>query len=180
MRALFDLIPHDSSATGPISRIIGAVRRDGTRLSISFKPSGAMGDVLWPVALPEGFSDGLWQHTCFEGFVGPVDDTGYVELNMATSGRWAAYRFDGYRAGLRRAKARPRRRLLWYPESRIFMAMFDMPDLNPDAEWRVGVSAVVEATDRTKSYWALAHPPGNPDFHNADCFTIRLPAPTLP
>jgi hypothetical protein len=41
----------------------------------------------------------------------------------------------------------------------------------------IGLTAVVEEVDGTKSYWALAHAPGPPDFHNADCFTARLPAP---
>jgi hypothetical protein len=39
------------------------------------------------------------------------------------------------------------------------------------------LSAVIEAKDGSKSYWALAHPPSKPDFHNADCFTARLAAP---
>ena len=42
--------------------------------------------------------------------------------------------------------------------------------------WRLGLSAVLEAKDGTKSYWALAHPPGDqPDFHHPDCFAARLP-----
>jgi hypothetical protein len=35
----------------------------------------------------------------------------------------------------------------------------------------LGLSAVLEEQDGTKSYWALAHPPGGkPDFHHPDCF----------
>ena len=47
----------------------------------------------------------------------------------------------------------------------------------PDAPLRLGLSAVIEETDGTKSYWALAHPPGKPDFHHKDCFALTLPAP---
>jgi hypothetical protein len=36
--------------------------------------------------------------------------------------------------------------------------------------WRLGLSALIEETSGRKSYWALAHPPGKPDFHHADCF----------
>ena len=39
----------------------------------------------------------------------------------------------------------------------------------------IGLSAVLEQQDGTKSYWALAHPPGAPDFHHPDCFVARLP-----
>ena len=39
-----------------------------------------------------------------------------------------------------------------------------------NALWRLGLSALIEDTSGRKSYWALAHPPGKPDFHHADCF----------
>ena len=46
------------------------------------------------------------------------------------------------------------------------------------APWRIGLSAVIEERHGRKSYWALAHPPGKPDFHHDDCFAIELPAPS--
>jgi hypothetical protein len=45
---------------------------------------------------------------------------------------------------------------------------------------RVGVSAILEDRDGTKSYWALAHPPGKPDFHDPACFALELAAPRRP
>jgi hypothetical protein len=45
-----------------------------------------------------------------------------------------------------------------------------------DAPWRLGLSAVIEETSGRKSYWALAHPLGHPDFHHADCFALQIPA----
>ena len=56
-------------------------------------------------------------------------------------------------------------------------------DISDDAvlclsgEWQMGLSAVIEERDGTKSYWALAHAPGPPDFHNRNCWIARLPAP---
>ena len=44
-----------------------------------------------------------------------------------------------------------------------------------EQDWRLGLSAVLEEKDGTKSYWALAHPPGAPDFHHPDCFAAQLP-----
>ena len=35
--------------------------------------------------------------------------------------------------------------------------------------------AVLEEKDGTKSYWALAHPGGKPDFHDPGCFAAHLP-----
>ena len=41
---------------------------------------------------------------------------------------------------------------------------------------RAGLSMVIEENDGTKSYWAIAHPPGKPDFHHAACFALPLVA----
>jgi hypothetical protein len=41
---------------------------------------------------------------------------------------------------------------------------------------QINLCAVIEEIDGTKSYWALAHPPGKPDFHHPDCFALTLPA----
>jgi hypothetical protein len=46
-----------------------------------------------------------------------------------------------------------------------------------DAEhkWQLGLSAVLEETDGTRSFWALAHPDERkPDFHHPDCFAAQL------
>jgi hypothetical protein len=40
---------------------------------------------------------------------------------------------------------------------------------------RFGLAAVIEETSGRRSFWALAHPPGKPDFHHADCFTLEVP-----
>jgi hypothetical protein len=55
------------------------------------------------------------------------------------------------------------------------LALDGMSSLPRDAPWRLGLSAVIEETSGRKSYWALAHPPGKPDFHHADCFAYELP-----
>ncbi len=39
---------------------------------------------------------------------------------------------------------------------------------------RLGLSAVVEAVDGELSYWALRHPPGEPDHHHVDAFALQL------
>ena len=39
---------------------------------------------------------------------------------------------------------------------------------------RIGLSAVIEEANGRISYWALAHPPGKPDFHHADCFALEF------
>ncbi len=171
------LMPHPANPGDAISRIIAIARRRRGEISVSFRALGRIDDVLWPIVMPSGFSEGLWRHSCFEAFVGVTDDPGYVELNMSPSRRWAAYRFDGYRNGMRRAEAVPIRSFIWYRSNATLMTRFAMPDLPQAAEWRLGLSAVIETRDGERHYFALDHAPGNPDFHNSDCFTARLPPP---
>jgi hypothetical protein len=49
-----------------------------------------------------------------------------------------------------------------------------LTSLPPLVGWRLGLSAVIEETSGHKSYWALAHPPGRPDFHHSDCFVYEF------
>lgn len=175
---LHSLIPHPANASTAITEILAIARRRGSRVSFAFRPLGDRAQIRWPVPLPMGFSDELWRHSCFEAFIGGVGDPAYVELNMATSRRWAAYRFDGYRAGMRVADAAAER-VRWLPAANATLrASFDVPGLPADRDWQLGLSAVIELIDGTRHYFALSHGPGNPDFHDRDCWTAVLPVST--
>jgi hypothetical protein len=47
--------------------------------------------------------------------------------------------------------------------------------LLPEAPISMSLTAVIEEQNGTKSYWALAHPPGDPNFHHPACFMATLP-----
>ncbi len=120
--------------------------------------------------------DGLWAHTCFEAFVRTPGQEGYWEFNVSPSSQWAAYRFESYRSGMRDADLAPPRIAL--AENRdVLEVRAEIERLPADRSWELGLAAVIEEEDGTKSYWALAHPPGEPDFHHPDCFALKLPAP---
>jgi len=126
-------------------------------------------------------TDGLWRHTCFEAFVRASPGAAYYELNFAPSTQWAAYRFSGYRGGMRVANeiGAPGFEVETNGEGcglRVSAELDRLPGLPGDGAWRLGLSAVIEETSGRKSYWALAHPPGKPDFHHSDCFALELPA----
>jgi hypothetical protein len=118
-------------------------------------------------------ADELWKATCFEAFLRQDGEAGYREWNFAPSGQWAAYDFTGYRAGMAKAEVgaapyiRLEDNLTWWTLGATIAA-----DAEPD--WRLGLSAVIEEKDGSKSYWALAHAPDKPDFHHPDCFAARL------
>ncbi|MBX3481653.1 MAG: DOMON-like domain-containing protein [Caulobacter sp.] len=106
-------------------------------------------------------------------------EEGYVEINLSPSNQWAVYVFDGYRSGMRAAAAVERRALERSQDEGRFglSTIFDLNGLDalPSAPWRLGLSAVIELKDGSKSYWALAHAPGQPDFHHPDAFAAILP-----
>jgi hypothetical protein len=118
--------------------------------------------------------DELWRTTCFEAFLGRPDTPAYREWNFAPSGDWAAYDFDDYRAGMRPAEvaAPPYIRL---EDNLTWWTLGATVAVPAGREWRLGISAVIEERDGTRSYWALAHGDGAPDFHDPACFAATLP-----
>jgi len=151
-------------------------------LLLSYVVSGAIADLrLPPVAAAAAVrADELWRHTCFEAFVQAAPGPAYCELNFAPSTQWAAYRFDSYRTGMRLAAeiGAPRIAVQSTPARYKLEASLELAALSRlprNAGWRLGLAAVIEEASGNKSYWALAHPPGKPDFHHADCFALEFP-----
>ncbi len=172
------LVPHPDHPPAQVRVVEAAViGLDEHWLRVRWRVEGA-GAVLVPAFAGKGRSDGLWQQTCFELFLKAPGDEGYVELNLSPSERWAAYDFVSYRAGMAdRAMPRdPDCTIRGAHDLMIFDAAIPLAGL-PPLPWQMGISAVIEEEDGTKSLWALRHPPGAADFHAPACFAARLGAP---
>jgi len=170
------LIRHPDSRCVAAARVEVDVARLGAgSLALSYVVHGNIGDLrLPPIAAPER-SDELWQHTCLEAFVGTAARGSYYELNFSPSTQWAAYRFTSHRNGMGVATeiSAPRIEVQPAPECWTLRATLRLDELSAlprDVAWRLGLAAITEDTRGGKSYWALAHPPGKPDFHHFDCF----------
>lgn len=102
---------------------------------------------------------------------------GYLEINLSPSTEWAVYAFDRYREGMRPVELpSPRIEVEQAADRFDLRAEIDLKGLLPmERPLLVGLTAVVEA-EQGLSYWALAHAPGRPDFHQPDCFALELPA----
>lgn len=183
--AEYDLIPHPDFPAPPGISISVEAERDGGGLRLIYGLAGDEEDkfVSYPPPGTRGRTNGLWKHTCFEAFVLVGDQLGYSELNFSPRGEWAAYAFDAPREGMRDliGASEPFAYLIYRGDDgdgvhRWLYLTIDAFDTSVD--WHLGLSAVIEARDGAKSYWALAHAPGPPDFHNRDCFIATLPAPT--
>lgn len=60
-------------------------------------------------------------------------------------------------------------------EMTVNLNSHDAPELRGAEPWAMGLSAIIEEESGLKSYWALAHASGPPDFHNSACFVATLP-----
>ncbi len=124
--------------------------------------------------------DELWRHTCFEAFIKPRDAHSYVEYNFAPSRAWAAYGFTSHRTGMSPlATDAPS---ITVSRDRFALELVAILTLPADmGTVHLNLTAILEAVNGTKSYWALSHPPaGPPDFHDPACFTLELPPPGEP
>lgn len=155
---------------------IGAARTQEDTLFLRYTLTGDLGALVLPAAGAPARTDELWKHTCFEAFVRPVAHApAYTELNLAPSRQWAAYAFDDYRAGMRSAAAIDASNIETSITGRFYNLRAAIPLSSLGAgSWQLAITAVIEANDGEKSYWSLAHAPGNPDFHNAAGFTLTL------
>ena len=128
-------------------------------------------DLLIPEPADPGRADGLWKTTCAEAFVG-LPRGAYIEFNFSPSGQWAAYRFNGPRQGMRDEPAEVEVSLDLGEDWLAIEAAVRCKALEPGLT--LGLSAVVDERGGHKSYWALKHGGGAPDFHDRACFTARL------
>ena len=100
MRHTLRLHPDSLCAAATKIEVDIARPRPGS-LILSYVVSGRISDLRLPPIVAAARVDELWRHTCFEAFVHPSADPGYYEFNFSPSTRWAAYRFDSYRSGMR-------------------------------------------------------------------------------
>ncbi len=152
-------------------------------LVLYYKISGDIDRLRLPAQAASRFQDELWRHTCLEAFLSFGDSDVYYEFNFSPSSQWAVYRFDAYRQGMTPLQPDPPPRVI--ARRREGELAFDIdihlgaiPGLTAEEidnrEPRLAVCAVMESDHGRVSYWALAHPPGKPDFHHRDGFALVL------
>ena len=173
-----DLVCHPDTPAAAVSAVSVRIwMTDCNDMLVQFTVEGAE-NVLLPAWSSSGRRDGLWQTTCFEIFL-KCPDGRYFEFNLSPSTEWAIYAFGSYRVGMAPlvVDVEPRIEFTSKPNRFSLEADVDFGQI-PPGPLAVALSAVIEETDGTKSYWALAHPPGKPDFHHPDCFALALAAPS--
>ena len=175
------LLPHPTSPEPVVTSLSVTIERTtAARLQLDYRLEGELDALRIEEFTALRRADRLWEHTCFELFARLPGSTAYCELNFATSGAWAAYRFSDYRAGMEpMAEVSPTVRLEREGSTLRLQASLSLADLTPaftSAALQLAASAVIENRAGYRSYWAARHAPGKPDFHHADAFAIALAA----
>ena len=175
----FDLIAHPSTPPAePAFRVWASVDHAAAfgataTTNIWFGVAAPAERFAMPEASEGGRAEGLWRTTCCEAFLREAGEIGYREWNFSPSGDWAAWDFAGYREGMTEADVHPP--YIRFEDNLTWWTLGATIATDAARSWQLGLSVVLEERDGTKSYWALAHPPGDaPDFHHADCFAAKL------
>ena len=113
---------------------------------------------------------GLWQHHCFELFLGEAGSTAYWELNLAPNGNWNCFGFSDYRQDQKESDrceltefSAVRRGRTYQLEARILIH----PALqSSDCVLSLGAAAIIE-TASDLNYFSIRHGT-TPDFHHRD------------
>ncbi|MDM7952805.1 MAG: DOMON-like domain-containing protein [Cyanobium sp. CZS 25K] len=174
----FELRPFVAGPPSPALQLEGEVSREAGRLRLSFRLGGAIEAVhlASPVPSPSR-RDGLWSTTCFECFWGVEGERPYWELNLSPAGHWNVYRLEDYRLGLRPEPGYdlPLHRVCRHDELLTLHLDLPLPPAIPSGvPLQVAIASVIEDRSGQLSYWALAHPGVEPDFHRRDAFLLRL------
>ncbi len=174
------LLPHPETPVDLPLELLACGQRRGPELEFEYRLDGALAAVRWPASVGPVRRDQLWQHTCFEAFLAAPGRPAYCEFNFSPGGAWAAYRFAVYRgepAPLELGSP-PRIHVTRRDASARLVASVAagavLELLGGSREFELGLSAVIESAAGARSYWALQHAPGRPDFHDRRAFTAAL------
>lgn len=145
-------------------------------LQVAYAIHGFNLDLRVPTPHAPAPHDALWQTTCFELFLGAVGQSSYREFNFSPSGQWACYDFLDTRRPAPVPFDCPTPGIRFERSEDLLKLFASLPKaaLPKVDTLRIAVSAVLEAEGGHHAFWALAHPPGKPDFHAHTGFVLSL------
>ncbi|MEL7446927.1 MAG: hypothetical protein AAGK02_14145 [Pseudomonadota bacterium] len=158
------LMLHQTCDLGPIRAVTANVSPTSQGCDAEFRLDGNIHGIKVPALAPSERTDNLWKTTCFEIFWQPIGGTCYREFNLSPSGRWAAYDFDSFRDNGRDAPVDAIAVSCSHNDGELVLTASIASALPGPAQ--VALNAVVEHNNGAIQFWALAFPPGKPEFHS--------------
>jgi hypothetical protein len=152
------------------------------KLVFYYRIEGDIDQLQLPAQQRPAHADGLWKHTCFEAFLRVPGERCYLELNFSPSSAWAIYRFDDYRQGMAAVETASgpkiicrRREDRLEADVDLHLSTLNLPAMQTaPLQLQMALSAVLQDRQGRVCYWALAHPPGKPDFHHPESYCLKL------
>lgn len=177
--SILPLIPHPTGLRGPVEELsVQAEWAGPSAISVRYRLTGDISKISIAPPGESARTDGLWRRTCFEAFARFDGEPGYLEFNFAPSGDWAAYKFNSYRIGMAEYDcAAPNILTSWSGADFLLSAELSFDEFSPfrrRGRIKMAFTAVIELANGDKSYWALAHPSNQPDFHHPAGFVYEL------
>lgn len=158
--------------------LCGKISRENNICKINYELTGPLASLRIPSpTTTTERRDKLWQKTCFEMFWKTPEDSNYWELNLSPTGHWNVYAFNDYRKGMQQEKKICGITMASHrtPVQLTIDLTIELSPLLPHVTLLdLGINAILEHDDQTKSFWALAHGTDKPDFHQQKYFPICL------
>ena len=152
--------------------------KENNKLHLRFRLEGDLQKVKWPDRRFEDKRvDDLWQETCFELFIKPVNEKHYWEFNFSNDQYFNCYYFTDYRNGMKTEPLINEFDSEFKIKNQIanFQVEIDMGKLteqNRLSQVTIGVSMVIKSADGSTWYYALQHGKDKPDFHDPGNYVI--------
>ncbi len=163
--------------TPPIDLAANLDRHDNI-LSIEYHLHGDLNTLIIPPRAPNPTRKSLlWEHTCFEFFLGVPGIPEYWEFNLSPTGDWNIYHLDNYRQGLREELAFHSLpfEITLQPNSIVLKLEVDLKHIiESDRDLQASVTSVIEPRAGEITYWAVTHSGEAADFHLRDSFSLSL------
>ncbi|MBK9295045.1 MAG: hypothetical protein IPM57_11515 [Oligoflexia bacterium] len=119
-----------------------------------------------------GRQNNLWEHTCFEAFVGEKNSKEYFEFNFSTNSAWNIFEFKNYRLPQPPKQCERFEFLKIEFENNIFKAQVK-PKNFKKSFYEISLATVIESKKNEIFYWALKHNKSRPDFHLRENFILN-------
>ncbi|MGC1306472.1 MAG: DOMON-like domain-containing protein [Phormidesmis sp.] len=182
----FNLRPFAISGPASNLTVSGQVTREKSVIAFSYLLAGDLDRVVIPPARETvRRADRLWEQTCFEFFLasGNVQTrtSPYWEFNLSPTGDWNVFSLAGYR---HRSTETAAFQSLPFTVKALSDGLHLAVSVDVGAlveagrSLQLGVSMVVivrgEEGAPEETFWAIAHPAAQADFHHPDSFAIKL------
>jgi hypothetical protein len=175
---MLNLKPFSRDLSTPPVKLDATIDRQDNIFSIEYHLYGDLSTLLIPppTVTPTRKSL-LWEHTCFEFFLGVPGVPEYWEFNLSPAGDWNIFHLDNYRQGLREELAFDALSFETNLQARSLVLKLELDlrhIIESPQDVEVSVTSVIEPHAGEISYWAVTHTGEQADFHLRDSFSISL------